>query len=176
MSEQNHQITRVVLRVVADPGHNGPLSEYRIDPDPAGYTVTLRISRIVPGLERNPVPPPIASPRWPRSRQAAEGNQLRTSSITETLAKAPQQVETFLQKLVTELHVYELTDLKWSYPFLHPIFYTFSCQDSDGQSHGFEYQIEGSNHLDERYQRLIAEFNSFFESERVFKRFFESQR
>lgn len=176
MSEPVHQLTSVLLRVVADPGHNGPLSEYRIDPDQDGHRVTLRISRIAPGLERSPVPPPVAPPGSPRSLPIAEGNQLRTSSITETLAKDQQQVEIFLAKLASEFHVYELTDLSWSYPFLHPIFYTFSCQDSAGQSHRFEYQIEGSNHLDERYQRVIEEFSRFFESERVFSRFFASQR
>ena len=176
MSELPGQITTVLLRVVADPGHNGPISEYKIEPDHNGYTVTLRISRIIPGLDRSPVPPPIAPPGWPRPQPIAAGNQLRMSSSTETLTKDSQQVEAFLAKLTTELHVHELTDLKWSYPFLHPIFYTFSFQDSAGQSHRFEYQIEGSHHLDERYQRLIAEFNSFFESERVFKQFFASQR
>lgn len=176
MSERVQQITTVRLRVVADPGHNGPLSEYRIDPDQNGYKVTLRISRMTPGLDRSPVPSPIAPPGWPRPQPVAEGNQWRTSSITETLAKDQQQVEIFLAKLASEFHVYELADLSWSYPFLHPIFYTFSFQDSAGQSHRFEYRIEGSHHLDQRYRRLIAEFNSFFESERVFNTFFESQR
>ncbi len=90
--------------------------------------------------------------------------------------KDHQQVDQFLSKLSTEFNVYELVDLKSPYPFLHPTFYSFSFGDSAGKSHSFEYHIECSTHLDEKYQRLIQEFDSFFESRRVFDTFFESLR
>ena len=77
-------------------------------------------------------------------------------------------MEEFLEKLSTEFNVYEMTDLKSPYPFLHPAFYTFSFLDAAGETHGFVYQIECSHHLDEKYKRLIQEFERFFESDRVF--------
>lgn len=72
-------------------------------------------------------------------------------------------MEEFLRRLSEEFNVYELSDLKSPYPFLHPTFYSFSFRDGAGGSHSFEYRIECSNHLDERYERLIHEFHSFFE-------------
>lgn len=85
-------------------------------------------------------------------------------------------MEEFLRRLSAEFDVYALADLKWPYPFLHPTFYSFSFRDAAGASHGFEYRIECLNHLDERYQRLVQEFEGFFESRRVFAKFFESRR
>lgn len=96
--------------------------------------------------------------------------------MTETLSKDQLRVEEFLGKLSTEFNVYEMVDLKPSYPFLHPTFYSFSFRDSAGKSHSFEYQLECSNHVDEKYKGLIREFDGFFESERVFDKFFESGR
>lgn len=96
--------------------------------------------------------------------------------MTEVLAKDGRQVEEFLVRLTDEFGVYELTDLKSPYPFLHPTLYSFSFRDSAGEAHGFEYQIECSNHLDDNYRSLIEEFESFFESRRVFAKFFQSPR
>lgn len=101
---------------------------------------------------------------------------MRPSHMTEVLVKDREQVEEFLRKLSTEFSVYELAGLKSPYPFLHPTFYSFRFRDSAGRSHSFEYQIECSNHLGEKYKGLIQEFDSFFESGRVFGKFFESRR
>lgn len=96
--------------------------------------------------------------------------------MTEVLVKDYQQVEQFLEKLSTDFDVYELSDLKPSYPFLHPTFYSFSFRDSARKSHNFEYHIECSTHLDEKYKGLVQEFDDFFESRRVFDKFFESRQ
>ncbi len=152
MSDVSTQIISAVMRVSADIGHGGPVSEYKIDSERGVYAVTLRIS---------------GTPRAPGASW---------SQLTEALTKDRRQVEEFLRRLSADFGVYELTDLKWSYPFLHPTFYTFAFQDSAGAGHSFEYQIECANHLDERYERLIRAFESFFESERVFAKFFESLR
>ena len=165
MSESSRHITDVLLRVSADPGHGGPYSEYKIDSGAGGYTVTLRISRLVP----RPTPP--GSPRPPA---ASVSRQPEPSHLTEVLVKERRQVEEFMDRLSTEFNVYELTDLSPAHPFLHPTFYSFSFRDSAGRSHGFEYHIECSNHLDEKYRRLVEEFQNFFESARVFDKFFGS--
>lgn len=173
MNESPHQITNVLLRVSADPGHGGPFSEFKIDIDKDGYAVTLRISKTSPGPSHNPLPqPPAPSPRW---LTTSRGHHFKPSHITEVLVKDRQQVEEFLRKLSTEFNVYELGGLKSPYPFLHPTFYSFNFRDSAGKSHSFEYQIECFNHLDEKYQGLVKEFDSFFESERVFSKYFESR-
>ena len=176
MSELLHQITNVQLRVAADLGHGGPSSEYRIDSDKGGYTVTLRISRPFLGPGRSPLPPPQPPSRSPRPLPAPSETAFQPSHLTEVLVKDHRQVEEFLRKLSTEFNVYELADLEPPYPFLHPTFYSFIFRDSAGRSHSFEYRIECSNHLDERYKGLIQEFHIFFESERVFNKFFESER
>ncbi len=171
-----YHITNVLLHVSVDPGHGGPLSEYRIDSEEDGYTVTLRISRPFLGPGRSPLPPPIPRSQSPRPLPASGEHHFKPSHMTEVLVKDHQQVKEFLRKLSTEFNVYQLTDLKSPYPFLHPTLYSFSFRDSAGKSHSFTYQIECSNHLDEKYKGLIQEFDSFFESGRVFNTFFESQR
>lgn len=173
MSEAPRRITSALLRVSADPGHGGPLSEYRIDSGAGGYTVTLKISRLAFGPAANPSPPRPPSTRPP---SAPAGNRPDPSHATEVLSKDKRQVEEFLGKLSAVFNVYELADLKSPHPFLHPTFYSFSFRDSAGGSHHFEYQIECSNHLDEKYRGLVQEFDSFFESGRVFARFFEARR
>lgn len=174
MSELLHRITNVLLRVAVDLGHGGHLSEYRIDAGKDGYGVTLRISRPSsrPGAP-HPLPPqpPSSTPR-----EVLKESHSNPAQLIETLGKDLRQVEEFLGKLSTEFSVYELIDLKSPYPFLHPTFYSFSFLNSAGECHSFKYQIECSNHLDERYKRLIQEFDRFFESGRVFDKFFESQR
>jgi hypothetical protein len=175
MSERSHHITHVLLRVAADLGHNGLLSEYRIDSDNDGYTVALRISKPCIGLGSSPVPPPPPS-QPPRPLLAYGKDRFEPGHRTEVLVKDHQQVEEFLRRLSTEFNVYELADLKPSYPFLHPTFYSFSFRDSAGKSHSFTYAIECAHHLDEQYKELIQEFDSFFESSRVFDAFFKSQR
>ncbi len=174
MSEITNPITRVRLSAVADLGHGGPLSEYRIDPNGEGYTVTLRISLLSsrPGEMPPPPQPPSASPRL---LSPIGKTPFNSSQITETLMKERQQVEEFLRKLSAEFNVFELTDLKFPF-FLHPTTYSFSFQDAAGRSHSFEYRIECSSHLDERYRVLVEEFESFFESRRVFEKFYESRR
>lgn len=152
MSDVSPQITAALMSVAADIGHGGPFSEYRINQERGVYAVTLRIS---------------GTPRAPGASR---------SQLAEALTKDGPQVEEFLRSLAAEFNVYGLTDLKWSYPFLHPTFYTFAFQDSAGAGHGFEYQIECANHLDERYERLVRAFEGFFESERAFAKFFGSQR
>jgi hypothetical protein len=148
------RITDAVLRVAADLGHGGPVCEYRIESGGGGYAVTLRISSPLPGPGRSHSPPPL----------------------NETLAKERRQVEEFLERLTTEFGVCGLGDLRPPYPSLHPTFYTFSFRDSAGESRGFEYQIECSTHLDERYRRLVQEFEAFFETRRAFDRFFQGRR
>ncbi|HYE15653.1 MAG TPA: hypothetical protein VD968_14510 [Pyrinomonadaceae bacterium] len=155
MSEQTSRITHALMRVAADLGHGGPLSEYKIDSGEGGYGVTLAISK------------PFPSPGQ---------NRFRSPSMTETLAKGRREVEEFLEKLSAEFNVFRLADLEPKYPFLHPTFYSFCFQDSAGEGHAFEYRIECSSHLDERYEALVREFESFFESRRVFDKFFESLR
>ena len=176
MSEVLHHLTNVLLRVSADPGHGGPFSEYTLDSDNDSYTVTLRISKLFPGPGELPLAPPLPPSPSPRPLPASGKHYFKPSSMTEVLVKDRQQVEEFLRKLSTEFNVYELADLKSPYPFLHPTFYSFSFRDSAGKSHSFEYQIECATHLDEQYKRLIQEFDSFFESKRVFGAFFESRR
>ena len=152
MSDVSPQITEALMRAAVDIGHGGPFSEYRINSEQGVYAVTLRIS---------------GTPRAPGVSQ---------SQLMEVLTKDARQVEEFLRRLSADLNVFGLGDLKSPYPFLHPTFYTFAFQDSAGGGHGFEYQIECANHLDERYARLVREFECFFESARVFAKFFESQR
>ncbi len=171
MCEVTHRIANVRLRVAVDLGHGGHLSEYRIDADKDGYAVMLRVSRPFFGAGRNPLPP---SPTPPPA--ASVEDRSNPSQMIETLGKDRREVEEFLEKLVTKFNVYELTDLKSPYPFLHPTFYSFSFRDPAGAGHDFEYQIECSNHLDETYRELIQEFHRFFESERVFTKFFERQQ
>jgi hypothetical protein len=165
MCDLSRQIRNVLLRVAVDLGHGGPLSEYRIDADKDGYAVTLRISGPVSGSGAHPLPP---QPPSQTPRPLPNENRSTPAQLTETLAKDRRQVEEFLEKLSTEFKVYEMTDLKPPYPFLHPTFYSFSFLDDDGETHGFVYQIECSNHLDEKYRRLVQEFERFFESSGVF--------
>lgn len=174
MSEIAQDITTVLLRVSVDPGHNGPFFEYKIDSDQAGYIVTLRISRLVHGS--SPVPPPRPPSPALRPLPVAQEPCFRSSGLTEVLTKDRQQVRAFLEQLATEFNVYALTDRESPYPFLHPTFYTFSVRDAAGRDHRFGYRIEASKHVDERYQRLIEAFDSFFESRRVFDTFWRSQQ
>lgn len=156
--------------MAVDLGHGGHLSEYRIDGDREGYSVTLKVSRPLHGAGVSPLPP------TPAPLPASGENYSNPSQMIETLGKTRREVEEFLGKLFTEFNVYELTDLKSPYPFLHPTFYSFSFRDSAGKGHSFEYQIECSHHLDETYEALTREFDRFFESDRVFANFFERQR
>ena len=175
MNELAPSITHAQLRAAVDLGHGGPLSEYKIDSDGDGYTVTLMISKPSLGLREVPLPPPPVPPSAsPRSFAAYGSTGFKPWYMTEILQKEKQQVEEFLRKLSTEYKVYELASLKPPYPFLHPTFYSFSFRDGAGQTHSFEYKIECSNHLDEKYQRLVEEFESFFESRRIFAKFYES--
>jgi hypothetical protein len=165
------------MRVAADLGHGGPVSEYRIESGADGYAVTLRISRPLPGPGESPLPPtPPPRSLPPRPLPPPGATYFEPSQRTEMLAKERDRVEEFLEKLADEFRVYELTDLRPAHPFLHPTFYTFSFLDSAGGQHGFNYRIEGANHLDARYRELVEEFESFFESRRVFAAFFESRR
>lgn len=166
MSEVSQRITDVLLLVSTDPGHGGPFSEYKIDSADDRYTVTLTIFRLFPtlGSPGLPAPPAFGKP------------QLERSQLTEVLEKEDWQVKEFLNKLSTDFNVYKLVDLKPQYPFLHPTFYSFRFRDSEDKQHCFKYHIECSNHLDETYERLIQEFDSFFESRRIFNTFFERQR
>ncbi len=152
MSDVSPQITDALMRAAVDIGHGGPFSEYRINSEQGVYAVTLRIS---------------GTPRAPGASQ---------SQLTEVLSKDARQVEEFLRRLSAEFDVYGLNDLKSPYPFLHPTFYTFAFRDSAGGGHGFEYQIECANHLDERYKRLVEEFERFFETRRAFAKFYESRQ
>ena len=140
--------------------------------------MTLMISKPFPGPGEAalPPPPPLPPSLTPQPLPAAEENAFQRSRVTEVLAKDKQQVEEFLSKLVTQFNVYELTDLEPPYPFLHPTFYSFSFRDSAGRSHSFDYRIECLTHLDEKYRGLVEEFESFFESRRIFAKFYESQR
>lgn len=63
MGEAPPRITNVLLRVVADPGHGGPVSEYRVEGDGAGHTVTLRISEAFRPPYDIPAPPTPSPPR-----------------------------------------------------------------------------------------------------------------
>lgn len=176
MSETAPDIISAQLRVSVDPGHSGPFYEYKIDSDVTGYTVTLRISRLVYDSGSSSVPPPRPPSPSPLPLPAAQENHFRSSGLSEVIKKDQQQVRAFLERLSTELNVYALTDRESPYPFLHPTFYTFSFGDAAGRSHSFSYRIEASNHVDEQYQRLIEVFDSFFESRRVFDAFWRSQR
>lgn len=173
MSELAHSITHVQLKVSVDPGHGGPSLTYKIDAAGAGYDVTLMISKLPrnPGEMLPPPPPPTAAPR---PSPAPVAPVFRPWYMTEALLKDKQQVEEFLRKLATEYNVYELANLKLPY-FLHPTIYSFSFRNAAGQTHSFEYRIECSTHLDEKYRRLVEEFESFFESRRVCAKFYESQ-
>jgi hypothetical protein len=158
----------VLLQVAADPGHGGHFSEYRIDTNKNACVVMLTVSK--PFTESGLKPAPLKPPSQIVST-IAERDDFKPSRLTEILVKNDQEVEAFLTKLSAEFQVCELADLKSPYPFLHPTFYSFNFIDRDGVHHSFEYQIECSNHLDKRYERMIQEFNFFFESERVFNKF-----
>ena len=82
-------------------------------------------------------------------------------------------MEMFLEKLSEKFDVFALGDLKPRYPFLHPTFYSFSFQDSSGAVHSFDYSIECSRHLDEKYKQLVQTFDSFFERKRISDKFSE---
>lgn len=176
MGEVAPEISTVLLRVSVDPGHNGPFLEYKIASDPAGYTVTLRISRLVHAPGKHPAPPLRPPSPTPLPLPVSEEYSFRSTGLTETLTKDQQQVRAFLERLVAEFRVYELTDRESPYPFLHPTFYTFSFGDAAGTSHSFTYRIEAAKHVDERYRRLIEAFDSFFESRRVFDTFWRSEQ
>lgn len=160
MSVQEHRITNVKLSASHDPGHGGSSYYYEIDAGGETYIVTLTISG---GFPRHlPLPRPGESfPSAPYMR--------------ETLMKDDRQVEDFLRKLSVEFGVFELTDLETPH-WLHPTSYTFSFRDSSDAEHGFKYRIDCSNHLDERYKRLVEAFDDFFESERISKKFYEQKR
>jgi len=136
-------ITRTLMRVARDIGHGGPTVEYRIEFDEGAYAINRFSSRLTPT-------PGVRSFSPVRS--------------TESLAKHEGDVKEFLDALIINHRIYDLTDLTWTVPFLHPTFYTFECQDSIGRTHRFEYRIECSNHLDIRYEKLVAAFEEFFES------------
>ena len=176
MSELAHSITYAQLRVAADLGHGGPSSEYKIVLDGDSHTVSLTISKPFPGPGEGALPPPPPPSPTPQPRPASGAPVYQPSYMTEVLVKDKQQVEEFLNKLITQFNVYELSDLAPPYPFLHPTFYSFSFRDSAGRSHSFDYRIECLTHLDERYRKLVEEFESFFESRRVFDKFYASQR
>ncbi|MDQ3814654.1 MAG: hypothetical protein M3347_11980, partial [Armatimonadota bacterium] len=143
VSEQRYQITRVLLHVSRDLGHGGAAATYQIEPDGDGYEVRLTVSRLSP---------------------APGERAFQPSRITQTLAKDKREVDAFLRRLGAEFNVFDWADLKSPYPFLHPTFYTFSFHDAAGRQHGFNYQIEGSHHLDAKYQALVQAFESFFQS------------
>jgi hypothetical protein len=176
MGEVTPEISMVLLRVSVDPGHNGPFCEYKIDSDPTGFRVTLRISRLVQAPGKHPVPPPRPPSPTPLPLPVPEEYSFRPSGLTEVLTKDQRQVRAFLERLTTEFRVYELTDRESPYPFLHPTFYTFSFGDAVGTNHSFTYRIEAAKHVDARYRRLIEAFDSFFESRRVFDAFWRSEQ
>jgi hypothetical protein len=136
------QITTVLLRITGDLGHGGTASEYRIDREGNGYKVTRQLSRSFPAPGEGAFTP---------------------YATTKTIKKQKQQVEEFLRQLVEEFNVFALSDLQSPYPFLHPTFYTFHFGDAAGREHSFRYKIEGSGHLDARYQELVEAFRRFFE-------------
>ena len=152
MNKPERQITNVLLRASADLGHGGAAYEYRIDADGANYLVMLKISRSFP---------------TPGERS------FQPSELVEILTKDNRQVEMFLEKLSERFNVFALGDLKPRHPFLHPTFYSFCFQDSSGADHSFDYSIECSEHLDEKYRQLVQTFDSFFERKRIFDKFFE---
>ncbi len=69
--------------------------------------------------------------------------------------------ERFLHRLVNELKIGEMGDLK-AHALLHPTFYDFEMRYSNGRVHQFEYVIEAGHHLDERYRQLVDECEKFF--------------
>lgn len=147
-------ITNASLRIDIDPGHGGFSYDYQVDvgDDPK---VTATISRFSPVVGDRAFEP---------------------SRMTEVLAKGKEQVDAFLDKLVSEFGVLEWSDLKPSHACLHPRFHTFRFRDSAGKGHTFQYQIESSNHLDPRYKALIDEFEQFFEGRRLADAFLERSR
>ncbi len=155
MSAQVRQITNVLLRAAADLGHGGALSEYRIDAENGTYRVTMKISRNFPSPGES---------------------TFKRSELAEILIRDNRRVERFLGKLSEEFDVFALGGLEPSHPFLHPTFYSFSFQDSSGAAHSFQYSIECSRHLDKRYERLIRTFDGFFESKRIFDKFYAQEQ
>jgi hypothetical protein len=143
MNEPQYQIVHVLLHESHDPGHGGTASSYRIEPKGDGYEVSLMASRLSP---------------------APGERAFQPSSTTRALVKDKQEVQAFLRQLGADFNVFALGDLKSPYPFLHPTFYTFRFHDAAGRQHSFNYEIEGSHHLDPRYQRLVEAFESFFRS------------
>ncbi len=89
--------------------------------------------------------------------------------------KDNRQVEEFLRNLSVKFGVFELTDLETRH-WLHPTSYTFNFRDSSSAEHSFKYMIDCSNHLDERYKRLVEAFDDFFELERISKKFYEQEQ
>ncbi len=102
-------------------------------------------------------------------------SSFKPSEMTEVLRKDNQQVEKFLSKLLLKYAVFELTDLSPPHPFLHPTFYSFKFRDSSGASHSFDYGIECSRHLNDKYKGLVQAFESFFESRRISDKFYEQE-
>ncbi len=136
-------ITHALMRAARDIGHGGPTIEYRIDFDKGVYTITRFSSRLTP---------------------APGERRFSSVSSTDELAKDDGEVREFLYALITKHRIYDLTDLSWTFPFLHPTFYTFQVEDSTGRAHRFEYRIECSNHLDSRHEKLVRAFEVFFDS------------
>ena len=136
------RIISVLLRITSDFGHGGTASDYRIDADGKGYKVTRQLSRSFP----------------------SPGERVFTPyARTTAIKKSKRQVEEFLGRLAQEFNVFALSDLQSPHPYLHPTFYSFGFRDAAGREHGFRYKIEGSHHLDSRYQELVEAFRSFFE-------------
>lgn len=152
MTTESVEIVEASLRVASDLGHGGASYEYHIKRAGGACEATVRISR-----------------SFPRPGE----RRFRPNEFRETLHKEARDADAFLERLSREHKVFGLGDRPCPTVFLHPTFYRFDFTDARGLKHAFEYSVEALNHHGDAHRRLVADFEQFFERERVSRAFDE---
>ena len=154
MTTSTRELTAASLSVSQDTGHGGAYSDYRVDRRQEGYEVSVSISR-----------------RYP----APGERSFRPGRMTQVLHKDGREVTDFLSRLALVYKVFELEGRACPTVFLHPTFYSFGFNDSEGLSHVFEYSIEAGRRHDDTYRALVEEFEQFFDAGRIARSIYEAE-
>lgn len=154
MTTSTREIIDASMNVSQDTAHGGAYSSYRVWRPRGEWEVSVSTSRFHPG---------------PGERSFQPG------TTKEVLHKDGREVAVFLSRLALVHKVFELEGLDLPFAFLHPYFYGFGFTDSEGNSHVFQYGVEGGRHRDDTYRVLVEEFERFFEVRRRARSRYEAE-
>jgi len=131
------------FQISRDLGHGGASNSWSLEQKMGRF--------VVDAVESRPFPRPGESDFAPESA-------IRTEERTK------DESERFLSALVRDHRIEELENLQ-TRVWLHPTHYGFEIGFADGHVHRLECVIEGDNHIDNRYRRLVEACHRFFRAE-----------